>query len=1112
MSDVDGFSEHHEKEVAQIKQEQRIILTPLYQQFTHKFVALLLTVMVMIGLIITLFYQNNIQNNTLVEEQLVPLTQELKQINALQKAEKLVTNLLVATNADNFVELHAELIATNRQLLQQNSSNVQTFQQWLNESQLAEDIVSRIQGNHARNQQLKQSSIIQLQLMLVSITPIINDKLSSKKSLHKQLQADQAKDRVTYSQINNYTTIVQQLDDLQELKTLLAEILLNFEQLSIYSSIESFEQLRLEIEQGFSQHKQLISNGKIKAMADVNQQFYAFEKIVLTEQRALAKWRGGIRLAQKYQLNLKEQQKRVKQLLLVPYKATQVNGKGIINDLLEKFDIQLSNKNIIVILSVGIGLMLSFFFYLLWQLREQIKITAQQGVEIIENSLQVQEGNIVANCAETQQIMNHVQSITKPQHNEDEFQELSKRYQSNQQLIEQEKQALERLEKCNEQQRLDSKEQIEKHFSNELQRYLCLENSIFPIIQQHQVTCFNPNIIRKNDVASVSTQLTLLRQQIAQFHLALEMKLDKSVLNLGDINLINEIYVILFNKQQEQQNYGNQLFISYDEQLLREAKIDFLLFQQLISLFIDIALTDCKASQLHLQVQLHDKNAGQQLVHFSVKVKNQSIDILPSLIAQLIDSQSTAFVESPFIDVFNTLFAKQHGENLVAQLVEEGYQLSFELPLAIATTGNCTNKVTLENIHLMLLSSDNLLAELVENIVLSAKGKFELLARIDSFEQQLTAKYLNNRKLDLLIVSSDIASNHFDLITQQIDNLPHSLQPKLMVLQSKELDYDRFGFYSQAEQVFCKDAFLDNIIKLLASNELNNQLFPCEPFIVNQYVVTELPLLLAVHSPQQYQNLQRLLHWLGLQVQVVSHKAAQQALWQTGQYSLLITEFTETALLEMASKPLVDIGVFSLTDLIPHSENSSYFENWHISKLAKEATLDELTDALAPWLLQTNKTSVQNNGANNYNVLERQDEYLDDSDNLVITEVAKIFTDNDAYEGNEAAFDFAQYLQHQGTVELALFMLDDYTQENHQQLDSLIEAIKAKDIEEAKSSISALALNAEILSAQVLKSLCTKWLKLLSGSETPSSLKKVNALLKDTRVALNEIDEYADAI
>ena len=1115
MSDNDEFADQAENELAPTQPKEQSTLKPLYRQFTPKLMALLLTIMIAVGLTYLLFYQNNVQNNALVTNQLIPLKQQLKHIEALQKADELVGNLLIAANAENFVELHTELISINRQLLQQSSANGRIFQQWLYENKLTEDIVSRIQDSHTRNQQLKQSSIIQLQLMLLSIQPIIDNQLANQKTRHTQLQTDQLRVRVTYSSANAYAKSVQQLNDLQQLKALLVDVYSSFEQLNMHTPLINFEHLRLKVEQLFVLHKQVRTDEAIEAMVDVNKQFDAFEKIVLTEQSALAKWQGYIRLAQDYKLDLTTQQQKIRQLLLTPYQYTQVSGKGIINDFLGKYNIELSDKNIVTILVAAISFLLLFFFCLLWLLREQIKTSAQQGVE-------------------TQQIMNQLQTIAKPQHSECEFQQLSAQYQANQQLLAQQKQDLAQLIQCNEQLHLDTKEQLTEQLSDELHRYLSLEKSIFPIIQQHQLTCFNQDILSKklseNEGDSVSTQLTLLRQQLAQFHLALEMKSDKSVLALSDINWIDEIHAILFNKQQEQQRYDNQLFISCDERLLSETKIDFRLFQQLISLFIDITLTHCRASQLHLQVQLQDINAGQQIVHFSAKVNTKSFDVLPDLITQLIDSQSSLFTVSPLIDVFTVLFAKQHGKNIVAQLVDDGYQLSFELPLAITTAANHIDKVTLESTNLILLSSNMILAELVEKVVLSAKGKFERLARLDSFKQQFSAKHLSRHKLDVLVVASDIVISHLDFIIEKINNLPHSLQPKLMVLQSKTLSYERFGFYSQAEHIFCKETFLQNIIKLLANNKQNNQILPCESFVINQYRnqyrASQLPLLLGVQSPQQHQNLQRLLQWLGLQVQVVSHEAAQQTLWKTGQYSLLITEFVETALLEMASSPLVNIGVFSLTDVIVNTDNSVYFENWHIGKLAKESTLTELIDALSPWLKQKSYTGgvsgvnevievsgvQRNNGALalKSECLEQAD-YSDrsnGSDYFVITEVAEVYTEN----VNEAAFDFSKYLHNQGTVELALFMIDDYTQDNHQQLDALIEAIKAKNIEEAKLSISALTLNAKILSAQTLELLCIKWSKLLSGTETHSSLETVNTLLKETRIVLNDIDAYAETI
>lgn len=1110
MSDIDGSVEQTENDATLIQHKAPIKYKPLYRQFTAKFVTLLLTMIVMIGFAFVFFYQSSTSKQALEENQLLPLTQHLKQIQLLQTAETLISQLLVGANAKNFVKLHAELIAVNRQLLQLNGSNGQIYQHWLNENKLAQDIVSRIQDSHSRNEQLKQSSVIQLQLILVSLTPIIDKTLNRYQVLEKQFQTEQAKNILTARRARDYAKTVQQLNDLQTLKALLVKLLTSFEQLSMQTPIVSYELLRLNAEQVLAQNKRLTESTQQAQLIDVYQQMESFEKIAFSEQRALSKWQGYIRLAQDYQGNLTTQQQKIRQLLLQPYEYEQVNSANIIHDILARLDLQLSDRQIRLILILAIGLSLLVFLYSLWRLREQIKISTLQSVEIIQRSLHKQSGSsVVANCAETQLIMQQVQSIAKPEHNEEEYQALAAQYQSNQQLLAQKKHTIAQLTKDIEHQQHCAQLKTADDLSHELQCYQYLAEAALSLVQQQQGEIFNDNISSEYNNIDLSIPLTKLYQQIIQFQLVHEMQLEKSVLILNDINLVDEIHAILFNKQTELQLNGNQFFISCDEQLATQVKIDSRLFQQLINLLIDITLESCQGSKLHLYVQLQDKRDGQQIVNFLVKVKNHSIDVLPSLITQLIDSQSTV-TKSPLIYAFNILLAKQHGDNIIAQLVDDGYQLSFELPLASAALTNNTQQVILENTKVMLLSNNTALAEVVEHSIQSAKGQFKQLVRIDSFQQQVNAKYLNRHKLDLLILASDMALNHLDLVTEQINSLPKSLQPKLMVLQTPALSYERFGFYSQTEQILCKTSFLHNIQALLVSDKLNNQLLPCESFTLNHYVESKLPLLLAVHSPQQHQNLQRLLSWLGLQVQVICHEAAQKALWQAGQYSLLITEFSATALLEMTSKPLVDIAVFSLTDVIPQSGNQPFCENWHIGKLTKESTLAELIEALAPWLkpVQLNTTSNDNEASTKQVGSEADLEESEVPEVFMITEVADVYTENKT----DKVFDFAQYLKHQSTAELALFMLDDYTQDNHQQLDNLVAAIKANNIETAQLSLAALTLNANILCAQTLKLLCAEWEKLLNDSEISTSLDKVNSLLKDTRIALNNIDEYADAI
>jgi hypothetical protein len=241
-------------------------------------------------------------------------------------------------------------------------------------------------------------------------------------------------------------------------------------------------------------------------------------------------------------------------------------------------------------------------------------------------------------------------------------------------------------------------------------------------------------------------------------------------------------------------------------------------------------------------------------------------------------------------------------------------------------------------------------------------------------------------------------------------------------------------------------------------------------------------------------------------VQVVSHAVVQQKLWKTGMYCILFTEFLDASLVKMARKPLMDVAVFSLTDDMPNAESDTYFDDWHIAKLTEHSTLAELRDALAPWLNAAPEIPaiVSPEG-----LLEAIDAYDDEEINeLVITELATSL----AEDNNDAAFDFSQYLQHQGSVELALFMLDDYANENHQQLDVLIHAIKAKELTKAKEAIIALQLNAKILSAAELDKLCSQWSQLLSGNGLPSSVNEMNTLLKDTRTTLTAIDSYAESI
>ena len=1121
MSNIDDLAE--KKTAEQEKNSPQISLTaqPMHRQFSKALIALFITVTVALSLILALFYQQHEGSRSLVEDELTPLKQQLEQLRALKKTESLVHQLLFTDSGANFIELQKALVTTNKQLLEIKSSKTYLYQQWLNANKSASNIAMRIQQNYGRSEELKQSSIIQLQLMWFSVTPIIETKVVQQGILFKQLQADKLNDKLTSNRANAYVSTTQQLHQLEELKRLLADVLTRFEQLTIHTSMDDFNLLRTGVDQILAQRNTLKKQGKTKLLVDFRQQIDTFDNIVNTQQRALATWQGYIHLAQSYQLDLTMQNNQLLKILAEPQEKIVIKGSGIINDWLNKANIKFKTKitqeMLSIALLIAISLSLFIFCYLLWRIRTKIKDTAQQGVIIIHKSMESESGeDIQANCAETEAIMLKISTIAKPAHKEQEFQQLAQQCKTQQQTIDAQVLALDEYKQEINKQISDTSDQVELDLKGELKRYEYLEKEILLFLQQQQVVLMNAPISNENDKEAKLSLLRLIYKQLKQFHLASYLRSESAVLSLKDVSLVAEIQAILMNKRTEQAKLNNQFYFSYDNQPSVEAKLDLSLFQQLIDVLIDIALQEYQNAQLHLHLQLKDKNEDQQLVCLGLRINAESLGTLPDIVTLLIESQLSDTQESPLVELFKTLFARQHGENITAHLIENGFQLNVELPVTIASSSVLKEpqENELDDTQVALLSSNDMLTQLLEQFIHSASGNFEALDHINNFEQHFTEKLFNEHKIDVLIIASDFEQKKSDLITNQLKALPIPLQPKLMILQSSALNFNDVGFYSQTEQLLFKDLFLQNIKELLVGEAYTNLLFSSEQCQQNHYLESKLPVILAVHSPEKYQNFQRLLHWLGLQVHVVSHADAQRELWESGLYCMLFTEFVETSLLKMVNKPLVNIAVFSLIDDTPHSADE-YFDDWHIALLTEQSTLAELSVALAPWLqldesLENSEESIL---SHTEEVIPDSDDDIDDchiNENCggIITELIDLLAEED----NEGAFDFSQYLHNQGSVESALFMLDEYTEDNHQQLNLLVDALKAKDFDTAKNSVVNLQLNAKILAASELGQLCSQWSLLLSGSDIPSSLNEVNLLLKHTRAELTAIDSYAESI
>ncbi len=1128
MSNTDDLADQQPIEQEQISQTPSLTAKPLYRQFSMILLSILFTFIFTVLSVFALFYQQNEQSRILHEGKLSSLNQQYDQQNALQRVEYLVNKLLFIEDEINFVESHNQLVAVNKELLSLESANVRIYQQWLNANESAKEIIFNLQQNNQGNEELKQKSIIQLQLMWFSITPIITDKIASQAKLYQQLKANNASYKLRFSRATVHADGMKELHELQQLKQLMADVLTRFEQLTIHTSMDDFNLLRLDVEKIIAKRALFKVEDEEITRADFRKEIDTFENIVANQWGALAMWQDYIRIAQSYQLDLTVQNSQVKKILAEPVEKIAVKVPSALNDILAKvesdFKIRITQEGLTIGLLASTAFSLLLFCYLLLRLRAKIRATSQESVTIICDSFTTENIDFIqVNCSETQEIIKKASAISKPEsiYDEEETQKLRHQCQIYQQTIDEQVQQIDAYVQQNAQQQNQSNEGAVLQTKNELQRYQSLENEALLLLQLQQALLIKNSRDNIADKITPSTYSVALYHRLKQFQLVSYIRSENAILALTEVNLIEEIHATLMNKWAEQDKWNNQLYFSYDEKLLVQTTLDFRLFQQLISLFIDIVFYGNKNIQLLLHLQLRDVNEGQQIVNFGVKVKGESLNVLPNLVSELMNASETNSQRSVLVDLFHTLFDKQYGQELSGQLIDDGFQLSFNLPFAIAPSPELSGQQedNLDNIKVVLLSNNEILTSIVESYIETSSADFTVLNSIDNIEQQLSEKQLNQYKATICIVTSDIAPEHIDSILETINELGTSSTVKLMVMQSTSAKLNESGFYSQTEQLLCKAAFLKNINELLVSEENSNLLFSPEQCQENNYLTNNLIVLVAVKSPQKYQNLQRLLYGLGMQVHVVSHVNAQRELWGTGLYNILFTEFIEDSLVHMERTPLVDVAVFSLFENVPNSEDA-YFDNWHIESLAEQPTLTELRIVLAPWL-QLVESAGEHEVSPEESLAEESIECNDETSSENLNVVDELDCDESemseliavmAEENKEAVFEFSQYLDHQGSVELALFMLDDYSERNHHQLDILIDALKAKDFEKAKNAVVDLQLNAKILAATELEQLCFQWSKLLNGNDIPSSLNEVNLLLKKTRTALNDIDNYAESI
>ncbi|WP_281560915.1 hypothetical protein [Thalassomonas sp. RHCl1] len=288
---------------------------PLYRQFTPMLAAIFILVGLILPLAITLMDLSEQQQGAAQQEQLAKLQRQNQYLQYRQKNQTLFSQLLSESDAGQFSRLYQRLLDNWQSLAGQIPDSGASDNILSGDSTLSEG-VKRLAAGSKRNIQLKQQSIIQLQLVADALDSLIFSKQGQLEQLYQQLQADNISDAVTVSRARAQGKIYTELARYNQLEILLAQLLVLFADLDLQLPLDEFEQLRNRTEELLTMAGEVTAEQgqdvQLKALGDEMNKLSA---LLLTQQRTLAKWQGHLRLAHEFRRALTVHRDKARQLL-----------------------------------------------------------------------------------------------------------------------------------------------------------------------------------------------------------------------------------------------------------------------------------------------------------------------------------------------------------------------------------------------------------------------------------------------------------------------------------------------------------------------------------------------------------------------------------------------------------------------------------------------------------------------------------------------------------------------------------------------------------------------------------------------------------------------------
>jgi hypothetical protein len=1083
-----------------------------YQQLSGRFFRITLLSFFLFISITSLLVLREIQVTSIVGDTLPSLTEQNNQQQQVLTTYLALDDLANRNNADNLASDYAQVqLQINKisSLIKKSKSQLDLM--YIGHKEFS-GVIDKLTKNHDRNNQLKQNTIIQLQLINDQLSSDIKEKKRQTSLLLKQISLDRFTDKVTKNRTKAYAVQLTELSQSQQLQQTIIRALLAFQQLNLQSPILEFDDVSAELKQVitfFLPEERLVS----KRTSLLTTQLITLEQLLFSQQNSVAKWRSHLRLSRLYVDFIKQQQQKLQQLILKisSAKSSPINNKILlinwipaeIKDVLAQQKITLNNQN----LQLSVLVIITLFFLLLVKMvfgaKEKIRNHGQDGVQLFTQFIEKMNKNSDEKCTPNilnslenkkiaEQFQQSYESVINPEHSEKEYQQQLKEQQAANQHISQQfeeiqklKSGIEYLESAASEHSLHQKYQ--DNASNKK-----LSNMVIRTMLQSQSVSIGAGVTS----LQVYRQLTRIFDWCRQNRIRSELSSSRQSMTLSDVALHCEIDAALLNIITDAHFQRNKVYYQQDTKLLTHAKVDVRLFHRLLSGVCRLLLSDLFKANLQLSACVVDKNEGQQIVRFDFYVKtSKAIAKVPQDIERLLmveEPGSEKIMSNDTLDYLSLLFSSLHVTDKNVQLQDNGYQFSFTLPIAFAdaTPEIPSNKIDLHQANILLLSDDNSIRDTIENAVSSANGLIESLAKPKFFIQRLSTAHLNEKKVDVVILGSDYYAKSLENIRQHIEGLAKDIQPKLFVIQPFfNAALDRNGLFEQTENPLKIEELQQSISDVLTTNKMNNRIFDANIFADHQYLITQVEVLFAVEKPIEHLALLRILQWLGLQVKIVCQPKAMMNYWTSGRYLLLFTEFEQSPFIEMAAGKHVRRDVFTFNERnFTTSDDQALAEKWGKFVVPALNNIDVLVRLLQPWLKaketkvlaieQLKKHIDEDNEckSNNLKTLETNEQLNKIAPTIDLLHTPKI--------DQPEPLNLELYTQNQGAPELAAIMLDEYIADIDELLKKLSDAIKEQNYPLGISLTNNLMKTGIILAAQDFTEICHQLLVILNKGVT----------------------------